>query len=126
MFAPRERYGFRGSAAWPPPADDDGADCRPQADPSAGPPPHLGNGNEPGCPPSTEAAAAEAAAEASCSSSSSSSSSSPLYSLLAVVCHKGDIAGGHYISYVKVSMPRDVRRVWGEEGHKRDLIGGED
>ena len=46
--------------------------------------------------------------------------------LLAVVCHKGDIAGGHYISYVKVSMPRDVRRVWGEEGHKRDLIWGED
>ena len=121
MFAPRERYGFRGSAAWPPPAGDDGADCRPQADPSAGPPPHLGNGNEPGCrPPSTEAAAAAA------DPCSSSSSSPPLYSLLAVVCHKGDIAGGHYISYVKVSMPREVRRVWGEEGRKRDLIGGED
>ena len=116
MFAPRERYGFRGSAAWPPPVGDNGAECRPPADPPAGPHPHLGNGNQPGCPPpSTEAAAAEAAAEAPCSSSSSSSS--PLYSLLAVVCHKGDIAGGHYISYVKVSMPRDVRWMWGEEGH---------
>jgi len=34
--------------------------------------------------------------------SGSSAPRSPLYCLSAVVCHKGDISGGHYISYVKV------------------------